>query len=915
MKETDDYDESEGKKAVKEFSWMPAGCSPLADGEYDAIILGTGLTECTISGLLSVSGKRVLHLDRNNYYGAETASLGLVDLYKKFRDGEPAKKELGHPRNWNVDLVPKFIMACGKLVKILLHSKVTRYLEFKSIDGSYVFKDGKVQKNYDKEKPSTWLKGKRLDQVTTKDLYAEYGLDANTQAFTGHAMALHRDDDYLDQPAEATAEAIQLYAYSLERYGKSPYIYPLYGLGGLPEGFSRLAAVNGGVYMLNKGVDEILLNEDGVAWGIKTDNEVAKAPIIVGDPSYFSPSKSRLVGKVVRSICILDHPIAGTDNAESVQIIIPASQVKRRNDIYVCMVSSTHNVSADGTYIAICSTTVETSNPLKELEPGFALLGKVLERFDAVSDLLDPVSDGVHDKCFISKSYDATQEMFKECTFRPNIKPLPSSYGAMKDSGTPFHARVTKWSKDKEAEVRKKTLLMEQNEVAECTFRPKISRNSERAIREMRGSIREDVGDRLYKSSSLYAEQRYRLIEEERVREDNEEKTQCTFQPKLFTKRFNETSGINPRYSRPQSASAASLHNMQNETARDHNSKECTFTPQINKIKPNMSSAKLYVSTNVVERLSRTNGSSTAVAKATSDDSIPRVVDTTFVIGDSNTSGRAGAVIDITSFMSNLTGPQKNYQTPSSNSAKPSESEPQKSRELTEEELKERQKKFETFLNRQQQILKRKEDNVRVISEATAPKFQPKFCKKSIEMTEEKFANARFLDRVDKDVQRRLSTEQNLSVNLEKECTFQPKINEKSEKLRPRTAFELSRGDFFRKETNRRMLKMQNDELEQSALTFQPKLSAYAENAKSALQLNNDPSYFLDWFKEKVTEKENLRQLELQRRAEEEVSNCTFSPKTIDCPEYVKRIAKSMSIVKSARSTAQPEEPEKPDWR
>jgi len=31
----------------------------------------------------------------------------------------------------------------------------------------------------------------------------------------------------------------------------------------------------------------------------------------------------------------------------------------------------------------------------------------------------------------------------------------------MKDSGTPFHARVTKWSKDKEAEVRKKTLLME----------------------------------------------------------------------------------------------------------------------------------------------------------------------------------------------------------------------------------------------------------------------------------------------------------------------------------------------------------------------------------------------------------------------------------------------------------------------
>lgn len=38
------------------------------------------------------------------------------------------------------------LSAGGKLVKILLHTKVTRYLEFKSVDGSYVFKDAKVQK-------------------------------------------------------------------------------------------------------------------------------------------------------------------------------------------------------------------------------------------------------------------------------------------------------------------------------------------------------------------------------------------------------------------------------------------------------------------------------------------------------------------------------------------------------------------------------------------------------------------------------------------------------------------------------------------------------------------------------------------------------------------------------------------------
>ena len=32
---------------------------PLADGTYDVIILGTGLKECILSGLLSVKGKKV----------------------------------------------------------------------------------------------------------------------------------------------------------------------------------------------------------------------------------------------------------------------------------------------------------------------------------------------------------------------------------------------------------------------------------------------------------------------------------------------------------------------------------------------------------------------------------------------------------------------------------------------------------------------------------------------------------------------------------------------------------------------------------------------------------------------------------------------------------------------------------------
>ena len=45
------------------------------DEEYDAIILGTGLKECVLAGLLGVAGKRILHMDRNKYYGGESASI------------------------------------------------------------------------------------------------------------------------------------------------------------------------------------------------------------------------------------------------------------------------------------------------------------------------------------------------------------------------------------------------------------------------------------------------------------------------------------------------------------------------------------------------------------------------------------------------------------------------------------------------------------------------------------------------------------------------------------------------------------------------------------------------------------------------------------------------------------------------
>eukprot|EP00971_Amphidinium_carterae_P081944 1621108-Amphidinium_carterae.1 len=74
---------------------------------------------------MSTNGKKVLHLDRNPYYGGDCASLNITNLWDKFRPGTEPPKELGANRDWNVDLIPKFIMASGDLVKILLKTRVS----------------------------------------------------------------------------------------------------------------------------------------------------------------------------------------------------------------------------------------------------------------------------------------------------------------------------------------------------------------------------------------------------------------------------------------------------------------------------------------------------------------------------------------------------------------------------------------------------------------------------------------------------------------------------------------------------------------------------------------------------------------------------------------------------------------------
>ncbi|KAF7665850.1 hypothetical protein LDENG_00129320 [Lucifuga dentata] len=349
---------------------------------------------------------------------------------------------MGRGKEWNVDVIPKLFLTSGHLVKILVYTEVTQYLDFKVIEGSYVYKAGKLHKvpateadthtsdlmgmfdkrrfrklllfalNFDERNPRTWH-DMDPNKTTTRDLFCHFDLGQDVMEFIGHAIALHGSESYLDQPCIETIRRIRRYSESLAHNNTSPYLYPVYGLGELPQGFARLSAEYGGTFLLNRAVDEIVMDK-GKVKAVKSEGKLFHCKQLICDPSYV-PNRVRKMGRVIRVICLLNHPVKNTHEAKSCQIIIPQIQVNRKSDIYISVVSYGHSVASDGMYIATVSTTVETRDPKKEVQPALELLEPIMQKFVSISNLLVPNEDGKKSQIFVSCSYDATNHFEAEC--------------------------------------------------------------------------------------------------------------------------------------------------------------------------------------------------------------------------------------------------------------------------------------------------------------------------------------------------------------------------------------------------------------------------------------------------------------------------------------------------------------------
>eukprot|EP00759_Apiculatamorpha_spiralis_P030817 PhF_6_TR32399/c0_g1_i1/m.48069/K17255/GDI1_2; Rab GDP dissociation inhibitor len=403
---------------------------------YDVVLLGTGLTECVLAGMLASEGKTVLVLDANPYYGADCASLTLQECYTLHGRTPVTPIPVTQNNQYAIDQVTKLVLASGKLTKILISTGVVQYeTDWMVVDGSYVQQGKKLYQVpvtpeealssnlmgfFEKRRCAKFLlqclEGKlsQNEQATTGSVFKEFGLEDSTQTFLGHTVALYNADTYLtSKPMKETASRIVTYYDSLMKFSKSPYIYPLNGMSVLPQLFARYCAARGGVFRVGCPKFDIDWETRSITVAEADGSQVVvSCDVLVSNPFYIPKPQKCCVGRVVRCVCVLSHPVQGiSPPQDSCQIIIPGKETPgRSHDIYITVLSSVHKVCPAGKYIALISTTAETPNPENEIEYGLKWVRPVEDMFIQVSDLVETSHPEKlrKQKVFVTKSYDAS---------------------------------------------------------------------------------------------------------------------------------------------------------------------------------------------------------------------------------------------------------------------------------------------------------------------------------------------------------------------------------------------------------------------------------------------------------------------------------------------------------------------------
>ncbi|KAM7209685.1 rab proteins geranylgeranyltransferase component A [Naviculisporaceae sp. PSN 640] len=341
----------------------------LADTLWDVVICGTGLPQSLLALSLSRSGKNILHIDPNAYYGGSEAALTLQDAddwvnrlakqdaHDVFSNPTITKSEKAaalSARAYSLALGPQFIHARSELLSQLVSSGATQQLEFLAVGSFFISRVAPDSRSHTLIRiPSTRedvfsttalsMKAKRAlmkflkfvldyegaDKVElwkphagiplVQFLQDQFNMDSELRSYI-ISLTLSLDGRITTQDGLAV---IYRHLTSMGVFGPGfAAVYPKWGgLAEVAQVACRAGAVGGAVYMLDTGVKEINTVDDVTEIYLASGDKVKTRLIVQGDGGTGNaPGISRLVA-------VIGSPLRGLFTATVEGAPVPAVAV------------------------------------------------------------------------------------------------------------------------------------------------------------------------------------------------------------------------------------------------------------------------------------------------------------------------------------------------------------------------------------------------------------------------------------------------------------------------------------------------------------------------------------------------------------------------------------------------------------
>ncbi|KAK5714551.1 Rab proteins geranylgeranyltransferase component A [Elasticomyces elasticus] len=356
----------------------------LDNTNWDVVISGTGLLQSLLALSLSRSGKKILHVDRNDYYGGDEAAVSLSEAeeWAKKQAGEASATytkailtqpdvqegagKLGFSRAYSLALAPHLIYARSSLLPAVVSSRTHSQLDFQAVgswftvtaDGTPsqprltrvpsgredVFRDDSLDlrakrslmkflrfvASYDGEDEQQRMQEIK-DLPLAIALKDHFGMNSVTAVTPLLALALPTVVE-ANTTAGFAVPRIARHLRSIGMFGPGfSAVLPKWGgLAEISQVACRACAVGGGVYVLGKGIESQTAGDGTVRLDLTGGEKVTTKWLVgtAGDLPLTLASKTQVFREyMTKSIYIISSPLTSLFPSTSEGGVTPAGAV------------------------------------------------------------------------------------------------------------------------------------------------------------------------------------------------------------------------------------------------------------------------------------------------------------------------------------------------------------------------------------------------------------------------------------------------------------------------------------------------------------------------------------------------------------------------------------------------------------